>query len=131
MCGARGGPLERALSALAWRSQEEVKSGPGLHSQTLGYPLPVFISFVAPAETPHTAALGSWLGEVGLFADSVDSPCYRSVEWKHPTFADCCSEDVDTHRRPTKLRDKILQLLPRKKETACFFPSVVYSWIVK
>ena len=31
------------------------------------------------------------------------------------------SEGIDTHRRPTKLHDKTLQLVLRKKETACFF----------
>ena len=46
MRGARWGLLETALWALAGLSQEE-KSGPGLPSQVVGYPLCVFISFVA------------------------------------------------------------------------------------
>lgn len=82
MRGARWGPLEKALSVLAGLSEEEVKSTPGsTHRRWATYPLPVSISFVASlAETSLRAALESWFGEVGMFAESVDSPCCRSVE---------------------------------------------------
>lgn len=91
------------------------------HRQWATYPLSVSISFVASlAETPRRAALESGFGEVGLFAEYVDSPCCSSVEWKHLTFADSAAlRTLTLTGAQPKLHDKnSLQLLPGNKQLA-------------
>lgn len=118
-----GDPWRRRSRLRPHLSQEEVQSGRGLHSQAVGYPQPVSVSFVAfVAETPHRAALESWSGEVGLRAEAVDSPYCSSVEQQHPTLSDSAALRTWalTGAQPS-CRTNSLQLFPRKKETACSF----------
>lgn len=107
---------------------------PGLHSQqwtTLS--VPVWISFVAfLAETPHRVASESWFGEVRLFAHSVDSPCCRSLEWKHPTFADFAALRIltPTGAQPSCMT-KLCSSFHEKRKQLAFSPPAIYSWTVK
>lgn len=131
----RGGdPWSSAFGLVSGRSLPGEGEVPGLHSQrrtTLS--VPVCISFVAfLAETPHRVASESWFGEVRLFADSVDSPCCSSVEWKHPTFADFAALRILTliGAQPS-CTTKLCSSFHEKRKQLAFSPPAIYSWTVK
>lgn len=119
--------------SLARLSLEEVKFGPGFHSQTVGYPLPVFMSFVAFRLSHSTGQLWSPLpGEVGMFAGSVDGPRWRSVARDAPTFADAATLRALTlpSAQPSCMT-KLCNSFYEKRKQLPFISFAIYSWIVK
>lgn len=126
MRGARWGSLARL-------SLEEVKFGPGFHSQTVGYPLPVFTSSVAFRLSHSTAWLWSpLLGEVGMFAGSVDSPRWKSVARDTPAFRDAAPLRAWalTSAQPSRVT-KLCNSFYEKRKQLAFISFSIYSWIVK